>query len=149
MMEVFAAHQQVITKTDRFYGYGAGALSLCAAAVCLRSFYLVVSDFYLSYSSMSVHLSYGKRGMHPLRRQKPVSSANPGPFGLQLTTKLYPSCRNGYGARSTRRRHRLLRQSMSTQQLMIVKWKILEISCNYRPMMKLDRYVIIILFSQR
>ena len=32
-MEVYAAHQQVIIKTDSFYGYGAGVLSLCAAAV--------------------------------------------------------------------------------------------------------------------
>ncbi|KAF8799286.1 hypothetical protein BYT27DRAFT_7343021 [Phlegmacium glaucopus] len=32
LMEVYAAHQQVIMKTDNFYGYGAGALSLCAAA---------------------------------------------------------------------------------------------------------------------
>ncbi|KAF5368712.1 hypothetical protein D9615_010297 [Tricholomella constricta] len=32
LMEVYAAHQQIITKTDKFYGYGAGALSLCAAA---------------------------------------------------------------------------------------------------------------------
>jgi hypothetical protein len=35
-MEVYAAHQQVISKTDTFYGYGAGALSLCAAAVSLK-----------------------------------------------------------------------------------------------------------------
>ncbi|KAF8154406.1 hypothetical protein B0H34DRAFT_799197 [Crassisporium funariophilum] len=32
MMEVYAVHQQIITKTDRFYGYPTGALSLCAAA---------------------------------------------------------------------------------------------------------------------
>ncbi|KAF8154656.1 hypothetical protein B0H34DRAFT_852391 [Crassisporium funariophilum] len=30
---VFAVHQQVITKTDRFYGFGMGALLLCAAAL--------------------------------------------------------------------------------------------------------------------
>ncbi|KAF8805296.1 hypothetical protein BYT27DRAFT_7243389 [Phlegmacium glaucopus] len=32
LMEVYAVHQQVIMKTDDFYGYGVGALSLCAAA---------------------------------------------------------------------------------------------------------------------
>ncbi|KAG5649077.1 hypothetical protein H0H81_006467, partial [Sphagnurus paluster] len=32
VVEVFAAHQQVITKTDTFHGYPAGGLSLCAAA---------------------------------------------------------------------------------------------------------------------
>ncbi|KAF8806780.1 hypothetical protein BYT27DRAFT_7338795 [Phlegmacium glaucopus] len=33
LMGVYAVHQQVIMKTDDFYGYGAGTLSLCAAAV--------------------------------------------------------------------------------------------------------------------
>jgi len=33
MMEVYTLHQQIITKTDRFYGHGTGALSLCAAAL--------------------------------------------------------------------------------------------------------------------
>ncbi|KAF8805468.1 hypothetical protein BYT27DRAFT_7213027 [Phlegmacium glaucopus] len=32
LMEVYAVHQQVIMKTDNFYGYGVGTLSLCAAA---------------------------------------------------------------------------------------------------------------------
>jgi hypothetical protein len=36
MMEVYAVHQQIITKTDRFYGHGTGALALCAAAVRLK-----------------------------------------------------------------------------------------------------------------
>jgi hypothetical protein len=45
-MEVYAAHQQVISKTDTFYGYGAGALSLCAAAVSLNHIilYFFIAD---------------------------------------------------------------------------------------------------------
>ncbi|KAF8951995.1 hypothetical protein BDZ97DRAFT_820868 [Flammula alnicola] len=32
VIEIYAIHQQIITKTDKFYGYPAGAMSLCAAA---------------------------------------------------------------------------------------------------------------------
>jgi len=36
LMEVYAVHQQIVTKTGRFYGHGIGALSLCAAAVRMK-----------------------------------------------------------------------------------------------------------------
>ena len=39
-MEVYAAHQQIITKADKFYGYDAGALSLCVAVVCLNELFV-------------------------------------------------------------------------------------------------------------
>ncbi|KAF8804853.1 hypothetical protein BYT27DRAFT_7169757 [Phlegmacium glaucopus] len=32
IVEIFAVHQQLVAKTDKFYGYPGGALSLCAAA---------------------------------------------------------------------------------------------------------------------
>ena len=35
LIEVFAAHQQIVVKTDDFYGYPTGAMSLCATAMCL------------------------------------------------------------------------------------------------------------------
>ncbi|KAF8809538.1 hypothetical protein BYT27DRAFT_7210160 [Phlegmacium glaucopus] len=32
IIEIFAVHHQLVAKTDKFYGFPAGALSLCAAA---------------------------------------------------------------------------------------------------------------------
>ena len=33
IIEIFAVHQQLVAKTNKFHGYPAGALALCAAAV--------------------------------------------------------------------------------------------------------------------
>ncbi|KAF8816752.1 hypothetical protein BYT27DRAFT_7076259, partial [Phlegmacium glaucopus] len=134
LMEVYAVHQQVIMKTDDFYGYGAGALSLCAAAVCPNEsfLYFTISDCQFFYLSMSERSSYGKVVMRPPRTSRRALSVNHGPLGLQHTIKSFPPCQNGCGVRSTRPRYRLLGRLRSTRLLMIVKWKIPKTSCSYR-----------------
>ena len=52
IIKIFAVHQQLVAKTNKFHGYPAGALALCAAAVS----YFHDSDWLVPFTNTIHHL---------------------------------------------------------------------------------------------